>query len=182
MFSTELYSQSQPSESNQSSQSQSTILQAERSLQELFSDQTTLKQVRVGILGVGRWGSHLLRNFLNHPAVTVKAVIDPFVDNLTRAKEWVDDTSTVEWLIDWQAMFSVGLDAIVVATPAETHYPIIKAALQQGIHVLAEKPLTLTVAEARELCTLAEASQVQLVVDHTYLFHPAVLRDRSRTR
>ena len=137
-----------------------------------------VQSVRIGILGVGRWGSHLLRNFLNHPSVTVKAVIDPCVDNLVRAKELVDETSTVQWLTDWQAMFAVGLDAIVVATPAKTHYPIIKAALQQGIHVLAEKPLTLTTLEARELCALAEKFRVQLVVDHTYLFHPAVLRGK----
>ena len=139
---------------------------------------TQIQSVRIGILGVGRWGSHLLRNFLNHPSVTVKAVIDPCIDNLVRAKEWVDETNTVQWLTDWQAMFAVGLDAIVVATPAKTHYPIIKAALQQGIHVLAEKPLTLTTREARELCDLAEKFRVQLVVDHTYLFHPAVLRGK----
>lgn len=139
---------------------------------------TQVQSVRIGILGVGRWGSHLLRNFLNHPFVTVKAVVDPCVDNLVCAKEWVDETSSVQWLTDWQAIFAVGLDAIVVATPAETHYPIIKAALQQGMHVLAEKPLTLTTSEARELCALAEKFRVQLVVDHTYLFHPAVLRGK----
>ncbi len=168
MLPTEVYSPAQ-------SPAQSNLLNAP---QAYSPAPTAIKQVRVGMLGVGRWGSHLLRNFLNHPSVQVKAVIDPFVDNLTRAKEWVEDTSSVEWLTDWQAMFAVGLDAIVVATPAETHYPIIKAALHQGLHVLAEKPLTLTVAEARELCALAEKFRVQLVVDHTYLFHPAVLRGR----
>jgi predicted dehydrogenase len=119
MFSTKIYSTAQ-----------SNVLNTP---QAFSPDKTALKQVRVGMLGVGRWGSHLLRNFLNHPSVTVKAVIDPLIDNLTRAKEWVDDTSTIEWLTDWQALFALELDAIVVATPAETHYPIIKAALRQGI-------------------------------------------------
>jgi predicted dehydrogenase len=76
---------------------------------------------------------------------------------------------------DWQAAFEVSnLDAVVVATPATTHYTLILAALQKGYHVLAEKPLTLTVAESLELCRVAEQQQRQLVIDHTYLFHPVV--------
>ncbi|NEO96662.1 MAG: Gfo/Idh/MocA family oxidoreductase, partial [Moorea sp. SIO3G5] len=68
------------------------------------------------------------------------------------------------------------IEAVVIATPAVTHYTLIKDALQQGKHVLAEKPLTLDVAECLELCHLAQEKQRQLMVDHTYLFHPAVKR------
>jgi predicted dehydrogenase len=50
----------------------------------------------------------------------------------------------------------------------------IRAALSKGLHVLAEKPLTLTVAESIELCELAQKNNVQLMVDHTYLFTPAI--------
>ncbi len=67
-----------------------------------------------------------------------------------------------------------GLDACVIATPAETHYELIEAALQKGLHVLAEKPLTLDVASSQRLCDLAKRQQKQLVIDHTYLFHGAV--------
>ncbi|MBW3585928.1 MAG: Gfo/Idh/MocA family oxidoreductase, partial [Cyanobacteria bacterium 0813] len=55
-------------------------------------------------------------------------------------------------------------------------YTLAAAALQQGYHVLAEKPLALNLTEAIELCQLAEKHQRQLFVDHTYLFHPAVDR------
>lgn len=88
--------------------------------------------------------------------------------------------TNTQWLTDWQiALNTVELDAIIVATPAETHYPVIRAALIKGLHVLAEKPLTLTVAESIELCELAQKNNVQLVVDHTYLFNPAVARSKT---
>lgn len=147
----------------------------------LSSDILNRKKLRVAMLGVGRWGSHLLRNFLNHPDVMVAAIIDPWVPNLNRSQEQFAPIAPAEaqWLTDWQtALEQVELDAIVVATPAETHYAVIHAALSKGLHVLAEKPLTLSVAECSELCALADRHQVQLIVDHTYLFNPAIIRGR----
>jgi len=81
---------------------------------------------------------------------------------------------------DWSQVQGLpGLDAVAIATPASTHYTLATAALQQGYHVLVEKPLALNLSEAIELCQLAEKQQRQLFVDHTYLFHPAV--DRGKT-
>lgn len=142
---------------------------------------TTQATLRIAMMGVGRWGSHLLRNFLHNPNVTVSAVIDPWQPNLSRSQETFAPIAPGEtqWLTDWQtALNTVELDAIVVATPAETHYAVIHAALSKGLHVLAEKPLTLTVSEAIELCKLAQRNHVQLIVDHTYLFNPAITRGR----
>ncbi len=142
---------------------------------------TTQATLRIAMMGVGRWGSHLLRNFLQNPNVTVSAVIDPWQPNLTRSQETFSAIapSNTQWLTDWQtALNRLELDAIVVATPAETHYAIIHAALSKGLHVLAEKPLTLTVYESIELCELAQRNNVQLIVDHTYLFNPAIVRGR----
>jgi len=133
------------------------------------------------MLGVGRWGSHLLRNLLQNPDVTIAAVIDPWEPNLKRSQDLFSPIApaNTQWLTHWQtALDTLELDAIVVATPAETHYPIIRAALIKGLHVLAEKPLTLTVAESIELCELAQENNLQLVVDHTYLFNPAIARAR----
>ena len=138
---------------------------------------TTLLTLRIAMLGVGRWGSHLLRNFLQNPDVTLAAVIDPWAPNLKRSQDIFGPIapSDTQWLTDWQtALDTLELNAIVVATPAETHYQVIRAALIKGLHVLAEKPLTLTVAESIELCELAQKNNVQLVVDHTYLFNPAI--------
>ena len=72
-----------------------------------------------------------------------------------------------------------GLTGVAIATPATTHYALIKDSLQQGYHVLAEKPLTLDPVECRELCQLAKQNHLILMVDHTYLFHPAVERGKT---
>jgi predicted dehydrogenase len=128
----------------------------------------------IALLGVGRWGTHLLRNFLALPQARVMAIVDPFAARLEQLAQQLplDDISLTT---DWEkAIATPGIEAIVVATPAATHYPLIKAALQQGLHVLAEKPLTLDPAESLELCQLAAEQGLHLVIDHTYLFHPAV--------
>jgi predicted dehydrogenase len=134
----------------------------------------------VAVFGGGRWGTHLLRNFLELPQANVVAVVDPFEERLAQLAQQFSLESQVLLTTDWmQAMQLEGVEAVAIATPAATHYPLIKAALQQGLHVLAEKPLTLDPAEAIKLCQLAVAQQRQLVIDHTYLFHPAVQRGRE---
>ena len=147
----------------------------------LRSEAKLRSTLHIAMLGVGRWGSHLLRNFLQNSDVTIAAVIDPWIPNLKRSQDLFAPIAPIntQWLTDWQvALDTLELDAIVVATPAETHYPVIRAALIKGLHVLAEKPLTLTVAESIELCELAQKNNVQLVVDHTYLFNPSIAHAR----
>ncbi|MGF1517754.1 MAG: Gfo/Idh/MocA family protein [Nodosilinea sp.] len=136
--------------------------------------------INLAIFGLGRWGTHLLRNFLALPEARVVALVDP---NLQQLRELCDHFSlgeTVACYHSWpQAMAHPGLDAVVIATPASTHYPMITAALEAGLHVLSEKPLTLESATSLALCQLAQAQRRQLMVDHTYLFHPAVQRGRE---
>ncbi|ACB53098.1 unknown [Crocosphaera subtropica ATCC 51142] len=133
-------------------------------------------KTRLAILGVGRWGTHLVRNFLAHPQAEVVAIADPIIDNLTTIQEKFSlDPQSILFTSDWQSIKSkVNLDALVIVTPASTHYPLIKDALQSGFHVLAEKPLTLDPRECLELTHLAKQQQRQLMIDHTYLFHTAV--------
>lgn len=134
----------------------------------------------IAIFGAGRWGTHLLRNFLNLPQANVVAVVDPFEERLGQLAQQFNLDSRVLLTTDWlKAMHLEEIEAVAIATPAATHYPLIKAALEQGLHVLAEKPLTLDFAESLELCQLAATQQRQLVIDHTYLFHPAVQRGRT---
>jgi predicted dehydrogenase len=137
-------------------------------------------QTKLAIFGVGRWGTHLLRNFLALPQAQVVAVVDPCRQRLQQLPQQFELTSETLLTECWQTALSLtNLDAIVVATPASTHYLIIRTALERGCHVLAEKPLTLDTTESLELCRLAEHHQRQLVVDHTYLFHPAVQRGKE---
>jgi predicted dehydrogenase len=136
--------------------------------------------IKIAVFGVGRWGTHLLRNFLAHPQVEVVAIADPVSECLTAAAKRFNLNDHILLTTDWQvAMASPGLEAVAIATPAATHYPLILTALKQGCHVLAEKPLTLEVTEALELCQIAQQQQRQLVVDHTYLFHPVVAQGQE---
>ncbi|ACC79958.1 Gfo/Idh/MocA family protein [Nostoc punctiforme] len=132
-------------------------------------------QIKIAVIGVGRWGVHLLRNFLAHPQVDVVAVVDPHPERLAAIKQQFNLDENVVLTTQWEDLKKVpGLTGVAIATPATTHYALIKDSLQQGYHVLAEKPLTLDPAECRELCQLAEQHHLILMVDHTYLFHPAV--------
>ncbi len=137
-------------------------------------------QIKIAVIGVGRWGVHLLRNFLAHPQVSVVAVVDPHPERLAAVKQQFNLDVNVVLTTQWQDLKQVsGLTAVAIATPAATHHALIEDALQQGYHVLAEKPLTLDPAECRELCQLAEQHHLILMVDHTYLFHPAVERGQT---
>ncbi|MHC5596605.1 MAG: Gfo/Idh/MocA family protein [Nostoc sp.] len=137
-------------------------------------------QIKIAVIGVGRWGVHLLRNFLAHPQVNVVAVVDPHPERLAAVKQKFNLDENVVLTTQWQDLKKVpGLIGVAIATPATTHYALIKDSLQQGYHVLAEKPLTLNPVECRELCQLAEQHHLILMVDHTYLFHPAVERGKT---
>lgn len=142
-----------------------------------------MERIKLAVFGVGRWGTHLLRNFLAHPHVQVIAIVDPLEANLQAAAQRFGLDEQMFLTTQWQdALELTGLQAVAIATPAETHYPLITAALKQGLHVLAEKPLTLSVEESVQLCQLAAEQKRQLVIDHTYLFHPAVLQGQGFVR
>jgi len=134
--------------------------------------------VDIALFGAGRWGSHLLRNFLAHPQIRLRAVVEASETRLAALREELD--GQVELLSDWQAAMALeGLDGVAIATPAATHYTLIETALKAGLHVLAEKPLTLDVGSSQSLCDLATKQNRQLVIDHTYLFHSAVVAGRA---
>jgi predicted dehydrogenase len=132
--------------------------------------------ISLAILGAGRWGNHLIRNFLSQDRAEIVAIVDPKPAQLNWIKQQYSFPPSVQFLTDWRSVLGgqLKLDGIVVVTPALTHRTIVEAALLNQLHVLAEKPLTLTVAEAQHLTRLAEQQNRQLVIDHTYLFHGAV--------
>lgn len=137
-------------------------------------------KIGIAILGSGRWGVNLIRNFLEHPNSKVLAIVDPNPDSLARVQKQFHLNAEVILASNWAEVQELpGLEAVAIATPASTHYTLTAAALKGGCHVLVEKPLALKLSEAIELCELAQKQQRQLFVDHTYLFHPAV--DRGQT-
>lgn len=128
--------------------------------------------LKVAVIGAGRWGPNLIRNFHCHPESTVTFVADLSRERLAviRRQYRGIDIST-----DWRvAVESPAVDAVVIATPSNTHAEIARAALLAGKHVLVEKPLATSHTEARELVALAKLRDLRLMVGHIFLFNPAV--------
>ena len=123
---------------------------------------------QICVIGGGRWGKNHIRTlfemgnlggiaesnedrmkelFLKYPVKSFDNVADAMNDNF---------------------------DGFVVATPAESHYAIGKKLLENGCHILVEKPLTLSSIESQELIDIAEKNNIRLMVGHLLLFHPAI--------
>ena len=123
-------------------------------------------------LGCGYWGPNLLRNFSALPGCHVKWVADPSAERRGYVAANFPRSTPVP---DWQtALDDPAVDAVLVATPASTHYALTKAALEAGKHVFVEKPLAMTAVEADELVALANRTSRTLMVGHTFLYNAAV--------
>ncbi len=126
----------------------------------------------VAQLGCGYWGPNLLRNFTAQPQCWVKWLVDTNPQRRAYVEENYPKTKTTSVLED--VLKDPEVEAIVIATPASTHYQLAKLALQAGKHLLVEKPLAMTTIEADELVAEATANQRILMVGHTFLYNSAV--------
>jgi predicted dehydrogenase len=127
--------------------------------------------INIGIVGSGYWGPKHLRNFYDLPGANVACVCDLDEDKLRQVRAQYANVKTT---IEYEDLLRDGVDAIVVATPASTHYSLARKALLHDKHVLIEKPITTSSADASELIELAEKRDLVLMVGHTYEYHPAV--------
>lgn len=127
--------------------------------------------IKVGIIGYGYWGPNLARNFAELPSSEVVAIADMKDESLKRAQAKYPQVILTR---DYCELFKLGLDAVVLATPPATHHAIAMQCLEQGLHVLVEKPLTLKSRHAEELVALAASKGLRLMVGHTFEYNPAV--------
>lgn len=130
-----------------------------------------MKEIRVGIIGIGYWGPNLVRNFVAIPDANVVVVADTKPERLVHIKSLYPEINTTE---NYREFFGLDLDAVVIATPPATHYPIAKDCLEHGLHTFVEKPITLNSADALTLIDLAQKQHVKLMVGHTFEYNPAV--------
>ncbi len=128
-------------------------------------------RTKVGVVGFGYWGPKLARNFSEIPEADLAWVVDRDEARLTKAQGQYPGLRVGT---DYDQMLASDVEAVVVATPIRTHYALAKAALLAGKHVLVEKPLTASSAEAEELIRLAEARGLTLMVGHTFIYNNAV--------
>jgi predicted dehydrogenase len=126
----------------------------------------------IGVIGYGYWGPNLVRNFAQVEDAEVVAVCDRRLDRLDAAKKLHPSVATYVEVSDM--LDDAQVDAVAVATPVSTHFPLAKRCLEAGKHVLVEKPFTRTSAEGEVLVALADASRLTLMVDHTFIYTSAV--------
>jgi predicted dehydrogenase len=128
--------------------------------------------LRIGAIGCGYWGPNLIRNFVEIPDSQLIAIADLDGERLAHLQTRYPQIQTT--VQDYQEFFNLGLDAVVIATPPSTHYQIAAECLENGLHVLIEKPITLKSEDARKLDVLAAEKGRVLMVGHTFEYNPAV--------
>lgn len=122
--------------------------------------------IRIAVIGYGYWGPNIVRNVQALPQADISWICDmnpkvlpKGIRTTTRPEDVFSDAKT---------------DAVVIATPPSTHYPLAKIALMNNKHVLVEKPLATTSIDAEALVKLAKKNKKTLMVDHTFIYTPAI--------
>ena len=133
--------------------------------------------IRFGVIGYGYWGPNIVRNLRSLDSTQVVAICDKSEIALRRAKQAFPDVQVTDDCSE--LLSSPDIDAIAVITPVWTHFELAKNALNNGKHVFVEKPFTSTSAQAEELINIAEQKNLQIMVDHTFLFTGAVKKIRQ---
>jgi len=126
----------------------------------------------IAIIGYGYWGPNLVRNFSTVAGSKVEWVVDLRAERLEIIKKQYPGIRTTP---DFdEALNDPAVTAVVIATPVQHHYRLAKKALEHGKHVLIEKPMTQSSAEADDLIAISKEKGLVLMVDHTFLYTGAV--------
>lgn len=134
-----------------------------------------MKLVRVAVVGLGYWGPNLLRNLGLVQDVEVLAGCDKSPRRLEKAMRRFPFVS--EFTTEFDPLLErKDIDAIVIATPVESHFELTKRALLSGKDVFVEKPFTQSSDEAEELIDIADSQGLILMVGHTFEYNPAVMK------
>ena len=120
------------------------------------------------IIGLGYWGKNYYRILNSNDNINLSAVVDS--NQNINLDEGIKNFPDLEDLLNSE----INIDAAIIATPTNTHYEITKKLLNNGIHVLVEKPLSTKTDEASELINLADEKNLVLLVDHTFLYNEAI--------
>jgi predicted dehydrogenase len=132
------------------------------------------KLLGVAVVGCGYWGPNLIRNFYENEQVQLVAVCDLDAKKLHKIGKRYPHVALET---DFQSLLdNPAVDAVVIATPVHTHYPLAQKALQAGKHVLVEKPMAMNSQQCQALIELAQSQDLVLMVDHTFVYHGAVRR------
>jgi predicted dehydrogenase len=126
---------------------------------------------QVAVVGCGYWGKNLVRNFAQLGSLAM--ICDATPAGQETARQIAPQAAVVT---DMQEVLAAGIEGVVIATPAETHFDLTAQALEAGRDVLVEKPLALTYEQGARLVRLARERERILMVGHVLEYHPAVVR------
>ncbi|MGC1455259.1 MAG: Gfo/Idh/MocA family oxidoreductase [Nitrospirota bacterium] len=133
-----------------------------------------MKKVRAGVIGAGYLGQFHAEKYAGMPDVELVGLVDTDVERATLIAGKLNTRASVD-----PASLIGKVDAVSIVTPTVLHHRIAKQFLEQGIHVLVEKPMTETIEQADELIGLAASKNVLLQVGHIERFNPAVTAVKS---
>jgi predicted dehydrogenase len=154
----------------------------EANVNQLSSTQAIIEQdnhhkiLRIGVIGCGYWGPKLARNFRELSGSELAIVSDLNEDRLQEMKELYPEIAITR---NYEDLINEDIDAVVIATPVNLHYPMAKMALLAGKHVFVEKPITSRLDNGLELVELAKERGLSLMVGHTFVYNPAVVAVRE---
>jgi predicted dehydrogenase len=127
--------------------------------------------MKIAIVGLGYWGPNLIRNFVVADGVEEVGCYDIDAVQLRLTKQRYPNVRVFQ---SYEDVLDSDMDAVAIATPVSTHFPLGKKALEGGKHLLLEKPMAATVAQCEELIDLAAKKNLRLMVDHTFIYTGAV--------
>ena len=133
--------------------------------------------IGIGVVGYGYWGPNVVRNFAESLEVKLCHVADDRADRLElvrRRYPGVHVSRSIDAMLE-----DKNVTAVAIATPTATHYGLAMRALKAGKHVLVEKPITAKKEDAQSLVNEADRRGLTLMVDHTFVYTPAVRRMRQ---
>ncbi|MBQ7567436.1 Gfo/Idh/MocA family oxidoreductase [bacterium] len=136
-----------------------------------------MKPFRIGVVGVGSMGYNHARVCAELPEFELVAV----ADSNPSVAQTVAEKFSAECYTDASALLGK-VDAVSIVAPTVLHYSLSRMFMENGVHVLVEKPITVEAAEARELAELAEANHLVFQVGHLERFNPAVVKLRELLR
>ena len=130
--------------------------------------------IKIGLVGAGYWGKNLIRNIMESNEAALNIVCDIDKNKLMRVKKRYPGVKiTTNYL---NLVNDKSIDAVVISTNVNSHHNLAKKAIKDGKHVFVEKPMAETVEKAEELVELANNNKLTLMVGHTFLYSPPVIK------
>ncbi len=129
------------------------------------------RTVRTGFVGSGWARIAQAPAFEILDGVELTAVASP---TEKRRRKFQEQFSIPNAYAGWEDLVASEVDLVCISAPPHLHYPVVKAALAAGKHVLCEKPMAMDMQEAADMCQMAEAADGFALLDHELRFHPAV--------